>query len=303
MTQFYQLTLEDATALYQSGDLTAKGALKMWVRIRLKEKWHCSLNPKAVQRLFKMSRSTFWRVLHQLAEEGEIEFDEPNSISVKRLPQKDDDVPCVEQPSQKQDSRPKNGTTVPKMGRPSQEQDNRSPKRPRVKERKDSTDLSQIYSNFLQTLSENERETFLKFARAKALSLPEPPQLVEKWIATNLEWVQEEFNKAYPKKTQLIQKDNCSAAKPPTKEIQSSDSEKIPDEEPTVSPMGWTLGDLKRLYPQNWQDAANHYGFPIEEEISQPSPSTDDCSQDLPHEDTSSSQTIRPVEAEKDPEP
>ena len=61
------------------------------------------------------------------------------------------------------------------------------------------SDLSQIYSTYLNSLTTRERETFLKFARSKAKQLPEPPQLVEKWIAVNLDWVKEEFDKAYPK--------------------------------------------------------------------------------------------------------
>ena len=51
------------------------------------------------------------------------------------------------------------------------------------------------YSNFIQTLSEDERERFLKFARNKADRLPEPPQLVEKWIVDNHHWLRLEFEK------------------------------------------------------------------------------------------------------------
>ncbi|MEC4816443.1 MAG: HTH domain-containing protein [Scytonema sp. PMC 1069.18] len=40
----------------------------------------------------------------------------------------------------------------------------------------------QTYSDFIQTLSEGERESFLKFGEEKAKKLPKPPQLIQKWV-------------------------------------------------------------------------------------------------------------------------
>ena len=45
----------------------------------------------------------------------------------------------------------------------------------------------QTYSDFIQTLSEGERENFLEFSKKKAGSLPKPPQLTIKWIEANFE--------------------------------------------------------------------------------------------------------------------
>ena len=42
-------------------------------------------------------------------------------------------------------------------------------------------------SDPIQTLSEDERESFLEFGKKKANSLPKPPQLPIKWIKTNFE--------------------------------------------------------------------------------------------------------------------
>jgi DNA-binding MarR family transcriptional regulator len=44
---------------------------------------------------------------------------------------------------------------------------------------------SSDYSDFIQTLSNSEREKFLEFAEKEANRLPTPPVLVEKWLAAN----------------------------------------------------------------------------------------------------------------------
>ncbi len=45
----------------------------------------------------------------------------------------------------------------------------------------------QTYSDFIQTLSEGERENFWEFSKKKTASLPKPPQLPMKWIEANFE--------------------------------------------------------------------------------------------------------------------
>ncbi|MGL5923357.1 MarR family transcriptional regulator [Chroococcidiopsis sp.] len=45
--------------------------------------------------------------------------------------------------------------------------------------------INKTYLDFIQTLSESEREIFLEFGRKKAASLPHPPELPDKWIAAN----------------------------------------------------------------------------------------------------------------------
>ncbi len=51
----------------------------------------------------------------------------------------------------------------------------------------------QTYSDFLQTLSEAERETFLEFGRKKAANLPHPPELPDKWITANFTELHKQF--------------------------------------------------------------------------------------------------------------
>ena len=49
------------------------------------------------------------------------------------------------------------------------------------------------YSNFIHTLSEDERESFLEFGRKKATALPHPPELPNKWIAANFTELYKQF--------------------------------------------------------------------------------------------------------------
>lgn len=51
----------------------------------------------------------------------------------------------------------------------------------------------QTYSDFLQTLSETERESFLEFGRKKATALPHPPELPDRWIAANFTEIHKQF--------------------------------------------------------------------------------------------------------------
>ncbi len=79
-----------AIAHYHIGDLTAKGLLRFWVRIRLAEGWSTNINPKELRQQLGMKRSTFWAALGKLKEEGEIDWQEPTNLKITPLSQKID---------------------------------------------------------------------------------------------------------------------------------------------------------------------------------------------------------------------
>ncbi|WP_148292344.1 hypothetical protein [Planktothrix agardhii] len=92
--QHYEIFLPDLLNHYRDGDLTAKGALKIYFRLRLKEGWKCKIKPAQIRGFFskwsdkhgemkEMNRMTFWRAMHELQEEGEIDFKEPESLIVR----------------------------------------------------------------------------------------------------------------------------------------------------------------------------------------------------------------------------
>ncbi len=55
---------------------------------------------------------------------------------------------------------------------------------------------SQTYTDFIQTLSDGEREKFLEFGLKKAAELPKPPALPKKWIERNWQELSAEFSVA-----------------------------------------------------------------------------------------------------------
>lgn len=185
--QFYAVTLSDAVSLYQSGDLTAKGAIKAWVRIRLKEGWSSYINPQEIRQLFKMSRSTFWRAFRLLQEEGEINFSESNKVYLTRVSvsQKLETVSKTLPESQKLDESPIQETNIPFRRHSDHILDNQPPE---PLPEADSPELqinSDSYKTFLNSLSLEERESFLQVGEKTASALPKPPQLLLKWIESN----------------------------------------------------------------------------------------------------------------------
>lgn len=115
--QHYEIFLPDLLTHYRDGDLTAKGALKMYFRLRLKEGWKCKIKPAQIRGFFskwsdkhgemkEMNRMTFWRAMHELQEEGEIDFKEPESLIVRLFNRQD------QTPSQINDERNKFVTGV-----------------------------------------------------------------------------------------------------------------------------------------------------------------------------------------------
>ena len=51
----------------------------------------------------------------------------------------------------------------------------------------------QIFTDFIQTLSNSERESFLEFGRKKASQLPKSPELPLKWIEANWQELYAQF--------------------------------------------------------------------------------------------------------------
>ena len=64
---------------------------------------------------------------------------------------------------------------------------------------KDSSALQtiQTYTDFIQTLSDSERESFLDFGLKKAARLPNPPELPQKWIEKHFEEVKQDWAKQH----------------------------------------------------------------------------------------------------------
>ncbi|HEY9748566.1 MAG TPA: helix-turn-helix domain-containing protein [Allocoleopsis sp.] len=73
----------------------------------------------------------------------------------------------------------------------------RTKRKPEASPDKDSNSLrsNKIYKDFIDSLSQDQREKFLEFGLKKARELPKPPTLPQKWVEQNCQELYEQFKK------------------------------------------------------------------------------------------------------------
>ncbi len=204
--QHCRLTVDRVVELYQNGYLTAKGALGLWIETKLACGWETVVSPKSIQQLFSkndkpMARSTFWGAMHSLQEDGLIDFDQPERIHIKRLPnppesgedsapktvlsEKSNDVQKIEPPSKILNQRPENRTTVQKIERASKILNEQQPEISPAQGFSTSSNSSQnSYQIFIKSLSDEQREGFNKWCELEVSKLPWPIQNIHDWLAS-----------------------------------------------------------------------------------------------------------------------
>jgi hypothetical protein len=82
MTQFYPVTLQDAIRHHRSGDLTAKGLLHFYLKIKLKPGWKLSKSQKTICRELGIGRTAFYSALSRLKTEGSITWSVPENTRI-----------------------------------------------------------------------------------------------------------------------------------------------------------------------------------------------------------------------------
>jgi hypothetical protein len=156
-----------------------------------------SLLPNSLEIMaeLKMSKATYFRAKARLQELELYDFQEER-VSFRNLT----GVSKMRLESQKRDSESqKRDSESQKRDSESQKRDSESQKRdsepPESLSGKDSgtPQTFQTYSDFTQTLSEQQREKFLEFGLKKARELPKPPQLPQKWIKANFAELYQQF--------------------------------------------------------------------------------------------------------------
>jgi hypothetical protein len=80
--QHYRITLSDAIAHYQAGDLTAKGLVHIYIKIRCKPGWTIKLDHKKVCPLLGIRKTAFYNAISRLKAEGSIDWEAPQGIVV-----------------------------------------------------------------------------------------------------------------------------------------------------------------------------------------------------------------------------
>ena len=207
--QHYQVTLADAITHYQKGDLTAKGLLHFYFKIRLKNGWILKETQKEITEKLGISRAAFYSALSKLRAEGSINWSAPAntkfSISLNSLDNNestfedeqstiaDNQSTIVDNPSTIAD----NESTIADSasfivtGEKTQPKQGRGLRKPSYSSSYSSSDF---LSTFISSLSsDGEREIFEKFCLEAASRMPTQPTLISRWMEVNAKSLVEEY--------------------------------------------------------------------------------------------------------------
>ncbi|MEM9927460.1 MAG: hypothetical protein AAF915_27600, partial [Cyanobacteria bacterium P01_D01_bin.50] len=209
--QFYPITKEEIRQWYQDKLLSTAGYL-LAIKKVTKMPGSQMVIPNVLQfcREWEISKSAFYRAVNELRQKGYTDWEATHGIILKET-KKVVSFPSVEEKC------PTGGTVSHERDGVSHERDSESHERDGVSHERDSESherenrgskpppdknsrTPQILSDPIQTLSDRERESFIKFSRKKAASLPKPPELPMKWIKVNFEELHSEWRETKIKK-------------------------------------------------------------------------------------------------------
>ena len=231
--QFYKMTLAEAIGHYQQGDLTVKGLLHIYLKIKIGPGWQLKKSQKEICEELGISKSGFYTGLSKLKAEGSINWSTPATtqycISLPGRVSNLEDEECGQEfhdcgnestikesnstikesnstiaesnstIAESQSTIKESNSTIEESNSTIAEsqstikesqstiEENKTRKAVLSNGSSDSPDLySDSYQIFLKSLSDYERENFLKFGLEEASKLPKPPTLPMKWIECNV---------------------------------------------------------------------------------------------------------------------
>lgn len=78
MSQHYRITLTRAIEHYQAGDITAKGLIHFFFKIKLAEGWRCKFTSRELSETLGLNTKAIYRALSRLQAEGSINWTVPD---------------------------------------------------------------------------------------------------------------------------------------------------------------------------------------------------------------------------------
>ena len=189
---FYPLTPEITNKL-RKAKLTA-AEWRIWSYLIELDPWgdrYIDIETLDVMSQCDCSKATFYRAIAKFQKLGLFDFQDKgfsykNETGASRLRKSyrknETEFSKMRQPSQKCETSLKNETEFSEMRQLSQKCENQSLE-PLPEEDSGSPQTIQTYSDFIQTLSESERENFLNFVREQIKNLPKPVNDLEAWLA------------------------------------------------------------------------------------------------------------------------
>ncbi|MFP4336987.1 MAG: hypothetical protein ACLFQP_03565 [Halothece sp.] len=179
--QHYRMTLNDAIAHYQQGDITAKGLVHFYLKIRLKPEagWILRKSAKEICEELGIGKTAFYNAMSRLKAEGSINWSVPSSTQFSiSLPfrQCGKDSTNAESDSVNAENQFANVESNSAIA------ENDSPKASNCKDHSDSPNSYQI---FINSLSESERVKFKNFCRNETANLPRSIVNLGDYLAAN----------------------------------------------------------------------------------------------------------------------
>jgi hypothetical protein len=197
---FYPLTEEGLKDWYRKKYITASGYILGILRVTRPPGAVLSI-PDVTKfcREWQISRSAFYKAISALKVNGDIEWEAIAGVKL-RVPEKTVFFERKSVSNRGQMS-PIMDTESPIVDTESPIVDTESPivdtsrSKPLPDKASSPPQTIQTYSDFIQTLSNSERENFLEFGLKKANQLPQPPELPLKWVERHWEEVRSQWEK------------------------------------------------------------------------------------------------------------
>ena len=173
--QFYKLTLSEAIAQYQCGLISSTALLYYYLKIRLAPGWKMTLHQREISKQLGISKDQFDQGIHRIKEKcPDFQWEAPNGIVVS-FGQNHNSSDKITTPSDK------SATPSDKSATPSDKSATTTPSNPSLSQA--SSDPSNSYQIWLNSLSNTARESFLHFVREKIKDFKSPINDVEGWLA------------------------------------------------------------------------------------------------------------------------
>ena len=203
MSQFYQMTLEEAIALHQEKDLSTYALLKLYIKIKFKPGWRVEIDREKVMQELGITIHQFRRALTRLRKEIQIfvkkiirlAFYAPDETKIRaeREPRSHCLRTDVAQDAHSDRQNPSSNRSS--SDRPDLSSDLSSDL---LSDKKPKLGLPEK----LDSLPEGERQEFANFAWDRVANMPERPSLPKRWIVAHFEDLYEDFQRAKSPQTQ-----------------------------------------------------------------------------------------------------
>jgi hypothetical protein len=163
------------------------------LRIRLKKGWKVTLHQGEIKKQLGIPKTSFYRAIENLSKEGLINWEAPNGLVVELADHygldRGEEASLLSSSQQEElieshewDNSPTNGTESPTNGTESPTNGTETPSK--LSPNKDSSDSSNYYQIFINSLSKSEREKFFNFVKEEIKDFKPQIKDLEAWLAS-----------------------------------------------------------------------------------------------------------------------